>query len=259
MGLFGPDKFCLHCNEKVGIDKLNAKDGYLCIKCSIDLCGYTYTTDLKNKTIEMINQDMALYKVRRDLLASFKSTKKVGNYIDFDEERELLVIEEVLFGKRKRPCIFEFKEIVEVELLEDGDTITKGGLGSAALGGLLFGGVGAIVGGVTGARKTKSIVNKLQVKITLNNFNAPRLIIDLLEIPTMTNSSIYKTAYDYASEIMSTFAIIEQRKELANTTVTFQVPQSSDADEIMKYKTLLDSGVITQEEFDFKKKQLLGL
>lgn len=33
----------------------------------------------------------------------------------------------------------------------------------------------------------------------------------------------------------------------------------SSADEIKKYKELLDNGVITQEEFDAKKKQLLGL
>ena len=31
------------------------------------------------------------------------------------------------------------------------------------------------------------------------------------------------------------------------------------ADELKKYKELLDMGVITQEEFDAKKKQLLGL
>ena len=35
--------------------------------------------------------------------------------------------------------------------------------------------------------------------------------------------------------------------------------KSSEADELKKYKDLLDSGVITQEEFDAKKKQLLGL
>lgn len=33
----------------------------------------------------------------------------------------------------------------------------------------------------------------------------------------------------------------------------------SNADELKKYKELLDSGIITQEEFDSKKKQLLGL
>ena len=34
---------------------------------------------------------------------------------------------------------------------------------------------------------------------------------------------------------------------------------SSSADEILKYKNLLEQGIITQEEFDAKKKQLLGL
>lgn len=34
---------------------------------------------------------------------------------------------------------------------------------------------------------------------------------------------------------------------------------ASNADELKKFKDLLDSGVITQEEFDAKKKQILGL
>ena len=33
----------------------------------------------------------------------------------------------------------------------------------------------------------------------------------------------------------------------------------SSADELKKFKDLLDAGIITQEEFDAKKKQLLGL
>ncbi len=40
--------------------------------------------------------------------------------------------------------------------------------------------------------------------------------------------------------------------------VTVNVQSSSAADEIRKLKQLLDEGVITQEEFDAKKKQLLG-
>lgn len=37
------------------------------------------------------------------------------------------------------------------------------------------------------------------------------------------------------------------------------IQQTSAADELKKFKELLDMGVITQEEFDAKKKQLLGL
>lgn len=40
---------------------------------------------------------------------------------------------------------------------------------------------------------------------------------------------------------------------------TVSVPESSTTDELKKYKELLDSGIITQEEFDTKKKHLLGL
>ncbi len=37
------------------------------------------------------------------------------------------------------------------------------------------------------------------------------------------------------------------------------VNQVSAADELKKFKELLDMGVITQEEFEAKKKQLLGI
>lgn len=46
--------------------------------------------------------------------------------------------------------------------------------------------------------------------------------------------------------------------QVPRTTIKQEIPQSS-ADELKKYKELLDMGVISQEEFDAKKKQLLGL
>ena len=47
--------------------------------------------------------------------------------------------------------------------------------------------------------------------------------------------------------------------ELAKPQAAVVMQQTSAADEIIKFKNLLDMGVITQEEFDAKKKQLLGL
>lgn len=49
-----------------------------------------------------------------------------------------------------------------------------------------------------------------------------------------------------------------KRENLKSSNPSFSQNISS-ADEIAKYKKLLDEGVITQEEFDAKKKQLLGL
>ena len=51
--------------------------------------------------------------------------------------------------------------------------------------------------------------------------------------------------------------LISDRKKGSN--VVNVSSSQSNADELKKYKDLLDSGIITQEEFDAKKKQLLGL
>lgn len=50
---------------------------------------------------------------------------------------------------------------------------------------------------------------------------------------------------------------IEKHRSTANNTST--QPTVSAADELLKFKQLLDAEVITQEEFDAKKKELLGL
>lgn len=58
--------------------------------------------------------------------------------------------------------------------------------------------------------------------------------------------------------VISNLLIERQSKSVIATTVKQENPQSN-ADELKKFKELLDAGVITQEEFDTKKKQLLGL
>lgn len=44
-----------------------------------------------------------------------------------------------------------------------------------------------------------------------------------------------------------------------DTNIQVNSPRNNDADELMKYKQLLDAGAITQDEYDIKKRQILGL
>ena len=56
--------------------------------------------------------------------------------------------------------------------------------------------------------------------------------------------------------------LLIKRQEMKHTNIepiVVQSPSTSTTEELKKYKELLDSGVITQEEFDAKKKQLMGL
>ena len=63
------------------------------------------------------------------------------------------------------------------------------------------------------------------------------------------NLSLAKQAVNY----------IETQRDNLRSSKGVVVQQQSSADELKKYKELLDSGVISQEEFDAKKKQLLGI
>ena len=59
---------------------------------------------------------------------------------------------------------------------------------------------------------------------------------------------------------ISVISYFTTRKNGIKENVSIDViSKSSEADEIIKLKNLLDSGIITQEEFDAKKKQLLNL
>lgn len=61
--------------------------------------------------------------------------------------------------------------------------------------------------------------------------------------------------FDGLSNLLKIF----QKQSNTSNSEKAIIQQSSSADELKKYKELLDSGVITQEEFEAKKKQLLGL
>lgn len=58
---------------------------------------------------------------------------------------------------------------------------------------------------------------------------------------------------------MAENAINEAKAKLNAPASTTVVNQVSGADEILKFKALLDQGIITAEEFEKKKKELLGL
>lgn len=62
------------------------------------------------------------------------------------------------------------------------------------------------------------------------------------------------------NEIFTTISnLIQNRQGNKVQSVTPSVDRQTAADEIKQFKELLDSGIITQEEFDTKKKEILGL
>ena len=77
----------------------------------------------------------------------------------------------------------------------------------------------------------------------------------LLDDATLDENTVAFTSKDneLVNQIKSKIEELMSQQRMGH-----MINQSSPADEIRKYKELLDDGVITQEEFEQKKKQLLG-
>lgn len=64
---------------------------------------------------------------------------------------------------------------------------------------------------------------------------------------------------DEKNKVYTAVSNLLNERQQSKENVSNILPIPSNADELQKYKNLLDNGAITQEEFDLKKKQLLGL
>lgn len=105
-----------------------------------------------------------------------------------------------------------FGDLLSYELIEDDSVVTSGGVGQALVGGAIFGGFGAVAGGITAKRKQKKKVESLMIKATLNSFDHPCILIPLITRPTKTDSREYQNAFNDAHNILSVLDVITHNK-----------------------------------------------
>jgi len=250
------EKICVLCNKKITTRKHNTAEGWLCDLCYLDI-GYQFRDiNLVNKTNNEIRNDYEenqsfkkIINIKLENCRNFNTTRKIS-LLELDEVKKQWRVSNSI-------DIYNFEDILEFELIQDGETITSGGLGRAIVGGALFGGIGAIVGGISGSKNSKSIVSNLKIKVTINNLETRPVYLSYIEDFLVEKDSwIYKKHIEEAHQVLSILSIITKQNEVM-TKQSFET--TSTADEIMKFKTLFDQGVITQEQFELKKTQLLNL
>lgn len=159
MGLFGNKEECAICNGKVGMFKTKLKDGVICSNCT-SLCSPEVIT-WGSKSINEMQEHLLDRNENKVRLGAFNETDSVGLYLKIDDNNKTWIVPIKKNYVERNVTVFNFDEIIDYELIEDGETISKGGLGGAVVGGALLGGVGAAVGGVTGKKKNKTIVNQM--------------------------------------------------------------------------------------------------
>lgn len=140
-----------------------------------------------------------------------KSVKDVVSpftiYIDEPNKRVMLINRNTPSSRK----IYNFNELVECSILEDGATICSGGVGRAITGAIIGGGVGAIVGAST--RSSKNVTLSMSVRIITSKISQPLYEIPLITSETNRDSTEYKRKIAYAQEIYATItSIIAQNK-----------------------------------------------
>lgn len=298
MGFFSLKETCSCCGGETGFNKYKCKGGYLCPKCfsllratdksaiifkltgkevneiigqnnccsecgihlekdfkKLDnqvLCKTCYTNkklqnkeDTKNELIDLQNK-----------AKNFKSTSNVEKYIYFNDDIQEIYIPDFW----ARPKFIKYNEILDFELLEDGNSVSSGGVGRAVAGGVLFGGAGAIVGGVTGKKKSTNIATSMQIKITTRDINNPVIFIKIFKGEHKKGSFMYNSFQKNAHSIISMLQIAVDKinQTSSNTSTLIQETSKSKVDELKELKDLLDSGILTQEEFNSEKTKVLN-
>lgn len=132
-----------------------------------------------------------------------------------------------------------------------GNTKTKGRMGRALLGGVVLGPVGAIVG-ASGKRKSDTNSTTITKHFENEKDGTAKFIFKAVDTDKIEEISVVMNSKKNA-EIESFFQNIN-----VNTTSNYN-DLRSPVDQVKELKELLDLDIITQEEFDIKKKELLDL
>ena len=168
--------------------------------------------------------------------------------------------------------MIEMRDIVSAELFQDGDSVTKtmrsSQLGGALIGGLAFGGVGAIVGGLSGQTRTSTKIKQIALRIVANDPSSPLHDITFMNTEQKKDGIVYTAAMKNARHWHGILEILIKRAdvEMKASQPAAAAPQAaatvalagSVADELEKLASLRNAGILTDDEFNTQKSKLLA-
>lgn len=193
-----------------------------------------------------------------------------------DEINNRLFVIERNMNLKGDNCIItpiDYEDIIKVELVEDGNTIssrsTSRTVGGALVGGALLGGAGAVVGGLSGKTTSVRKVSKLDVNILLRRAKSNKISINFVndriyDLSKPDEQSSYNEIYNNAVKAKDIIEVIIDKMErvekdkIQNLSQPQKNSPISVADEIIKLSKLKEDGIISSEEFDQFKKNILS-
>lgn len=163
--------------------------------------------------------------------------------------------------------VLRYSDIVSISYEENGNNVYNKSLGGAVVGGVLFGGVGAIVGGSTAKATQNKEVKSMSIKILLKSTSNSTIILTIYNgAPLNTKENADRMFYEglmrEVTGIKDIFSIIiditDKDSQVAASQISSMTKNVSVADELTKLAKLKDAGILSDEEFNAQKTKLLN-
>lgn len=170
--------------------------------------------DIKTYHVMPVNKSDYYVTSQNDVLTNI--TKEIDLSEAFNKKKFLIDDEKrvVAYTEKKAAVTFTYDDLVDFEYRENGDQIITGKSLATAVGGLAFGGLGALVG-MSGQRKKKQEVSQMQIVINMNSLSTQFLKIDLIHTKTKQGSPIYQMQLNKADEIIHALNYIMRNNSTA--------------------------------------------
>lgn len=125
-----------------------------------------------------------------------------------DSKKELHFLDKTNYKK------ISYKELLQVEVVEDKDSITKtsrkGQVGGAVLGGLLLGSTGAIIGGLSSQKRHTETLKEIGLRVVVNDTTSPIHEFTFYNFvkPIKKETNQYKMVYKDVYEWFKLFEVL---------------------------------------------------
>ena len=209
----------------------------------------------EDETDEKEEKVFSNFSISKEIVITVDGKSTVKLLID-DVRKQFIYQHNTSFSKT-----YDFCDLINYEVYENNKKTIQGRAGSALVGGVLFGVGGAIVGG-SRQREIDEACTQLKLIIRLNDLERPQIVIDYQIADKSVNLLVRYRMRENLQMVCSVLEYILNAKAISENDSVFQEDGSmnkSNKEQLQELKEMLDDGLITQEDFEQKKKQILGL
>jgi len=177
-------------------------------------------SDVMEKSLEK-----AIIKTNFVADSSYLSDDFLSGIAISESECKVIIFKRNDVNEELSPTLFDFNDILECYIKEDNTIVThtskSSAIGHAMAGGVLFGGVGAVVGGLSGKKIGYEKIYKSTLCIVVNDLQNPIHDIHFLNSDMLIerDSEMYQDIYYEMNKWHKRISIIIKRNELNSKSV----------------------------------------